>query len=126
MYKFLSLLKILKMIRQLTLAILFLTLVYSCQPAKEKIHEENAHSNIILDSIVAKMIFELPQHCLSIEYPNKLGQVLGSDADLKSPKTLRPIFYGCFDWHSSVHGYWSIIKLMKQFPDLDKDGSVRQ
>jgi len=73
----------------------------------------------------AKNIFELPIHCLEIEYPNKLGQVLGSDADLKSPKQLRPIFYGCFDWHSSVHGYWSIVELMQKYPALDKDGKIR-
>lgn len=73
----------------------------------------------------AKQIFELPIHCLEIEYPNKLGQVLGSENDLKSPKALRPIFYGCFDWHSSVHGYWSIVELMQKFPTLDADGKVR-
>ena len=73
----------------------------------------------------AKGIFDLPTHCLEVEYPNKLGQVLGSDTDLKSPKELRPIFYGCFDWHSSVHGYWSIVELMQKYPDLDADGKVR-
>ncbi|MGV6943382.1 DUF2891 domain-containing protein [Sphingobacterium kyonggiense] len=78
-----------------------------------------------LTADIAKSIFALPTHCLEVEYPNKLGQVLGSDADLKSPKDLRPVFYGCFDWHSSVHGYWSIIKLMKQFPELDTDGKIR-
>lgn len=74
----------------------------------------------------AQKIFDLPAHCITIEYPNKLGNVLGSDADLKTPKQLRPIFYGCFDWHSSVHGFWSIVKLMKDFPELDKNGEVRQ
>ena len=73
----------------------------------------------------AKKIFELPTHCISVEYPNKLGNVLGSDADLKTPKQLRPIFYGCFDWHSSVHGFWSIVKLMKDFPELDQNNEVR-
>ena len=73
----------------------------------------------------AQKIFDLPTHCITIEYPNKLGNVLGSDADLKTPKQLRPIFYGCFDWHSSVHGFWSIVKLMKDFPELDKNNEVR-
>ena len=73
----------------------------------------------------AKKIFDLPTHCISVEYPNKLGNVLGSDADLKTPKQLRPIFYGCFDWHSSVHGFWSIVKLMKDFPELDQNNQVR-
>ena len=73
----------------------------------------------------AKKIFDLPTHCIKVEYPNKLGNVLGSDQDLKTPKQLRPIFYGCFDWHSSVHGFWSIVKLMKDFPGLDQNKQVR-
>ncbi|MDR1937248.1 MAG: DUF2891 domain-containing protein [Tannerellaceae bacterium] len=78
-----------------------------------------------LDRRQAEKIFSLPVHCIEVEFPNKMGQVLGSIDDLKRPKDLRPIFYGCFDWHSSVHGYWSIMKLMKDFPGLDKDGKVR-
>jgi hypothetical protein len=78
-----------------------------------------------LDIQQAKKIFDLPVHCIEVEFPNKMGQVLGDAGDLKRPKDLRPIFYGCFDWHSSVHGYWSIVKLMKDFPELDKDGKVR-
>ncbi|WP_291099566.1 MULTISPECIES: DUF2891 domain-containing protein [Weeksellaceae] len=73
----------------------------------------------------AKKIFDLPTHCISIEYPNKLGNVLGSENDLKTPKQIRPIFYGCFDWHSSVHGFWSIIKLMKDYPELDANNKIR-
>lgn len=78
-----------------------------------------------LDLQQAEKIFSLPVHCIEVEYPNKLGQVLGSTNDLKSPKELRPVFYGCFDWHSSVHGYWSIIKLLKEYPQLDSSGEVR-
>jgi predicted alpha-1,2-mannosidase len=78
-----------------------------------------------LDIQQAEKIFSLPVHCIETEFPNKMGQVVGSVDDLKRPRELRPIFYGCFDWHSSVHGYWSVIKLMKDFPELDKDGKVR-
>lgn len=74
----------------------------------------------------AKTILELPLSCIQQEYPNKLGQVIGSESDLKTPKALRPIFYGCFDWHSSVHGYWSIIRLLKDFPTLDAEGTIRK
>lgn len=94
--------------------LLFLTLVSACTYGQR------------LDIEQARKIFELPVHCLEVEFPNKPGQVLGSTDDLKSPKVLHPIFYGCFDWHSSVHGYWSVIRLMKTFPALDKDGTVRQ
>lgn len=78
-----------------------------------------------LDLRQAQKIFDLPAHCISVEFPNKTGQVLGDTSDLKRPQTLRPIFYGCFDWHSSVHGFWSIVRLMKTFPTLDADGRVR-
>lgn len=99
-------------------------LLFSCEPQKEK-NKTEVPEDVHLTASLAKDIFALPRHCLEVEYPNKMGQVLGSDADLKGPKQLRPIFYGCFDWHSSVHGYWSIIKLMKQFPELDANGEVR-
>ena len=107
-----------------------MTFFLSCE-SSDKRKEENAKGTVkvaalTLDKETAERIFQLPTHCLTIEYPNKLGQVLGSDDDLKSPKKLRPIFYGCFDWHSAVHGYWSIVRLLKQYPGLDADGKVRQ
>lgn len=74
----------------------------------------------------ANQLIELPLHCVENEYPNKLGQTIGSDEDLQSPEALHPIFYGCFDWHSSVHGYWSMVTLLKQFPDMEKADEVRE
>ncbi len=74
----------------------------------------------------ANQLIKLPLHCVENEYPNKLGQTIGSDADLQSPEALHPIFYGCFDWHSSVHGYWSMVSLVKQFPDMDKAEEVKE
>lgn len=107
-----------------TLAFLFLIIsIIGCQE-KSSPTEKNSESTLQLSIEEAKKIIELPLHCLEVEYPNKLGQVLASSAELKSPKQLRPIFYGCFDWHSSAHGYWSVVKLVKQFPELDKGGSI--
>ncbi|NRB59137.1 MAG: DUF2891 domain-containing protein [Winogradskyella sp.] len=68
----------------------------------------------------ANRLAELPLACVGVEYPNKLGQVLGSNEDLQSPKALHPAFYGCFDWHSAVHGHWSMVTLLRQFPGLEK------
>ncbi|HAY3554957.1 TPA: DUF2891 domain-containing protein [Elizabethkingia meningoseptica] len=82
-------------------------------------------SSFNLNEQLAKKILTLPAHCIRQEYPNKLGQEIGSEADLKTPKQLRPVFYGCFDWHSSVHGYWSIAVLLKKYPALDLDGKIR-
>ena len=49
---------------------------------------------------------ELALECVHQEYPNKISHVLSSDQDIGSPRELTPVFYGCFDWHSSVHGHW--------------------
>lgn len=56
--------------------------------------------------------------CITTEYPNKISHVLKSDADIASPVNLHPAFYGCFDWHSSVHGHWLLIKMIQTYPDL--------
>lgn len=79
-----------------------------------------------LDLKVANTLVQLPLHCMNIEYPNKLSQTLGGDEDLKSPIQLHPAFYGCFDWHSAVHGHWSLVSLLKQFPEIDKAEEVKQ
>ncbi len=55
--------------------------------------------------------------CVHKEYPNKIGHVLNSDADVAPPRKLTPAFYGCFDWHSSVHGHWLLARLARTFPD---------
>jgi hypothetical protein len=59
------------------------------------------------------------------EYPNKPGHVLNSEADVKSPRALHPAFYGSFDWHSSVHGHWMLVRLLRLFPDLPEKRDVR-
>jgi len=64
-------------------------------------------------------IASLPLHCYKVEYPYKLGQVLASDSDLRTPSELHPIFYGCFDWHSSVHGHWLLARALALYPDTE-------
>ncbi|MEI8352404.1 MAG: DUF2891 family protein [bacterium] len=50
------------------------------------------------------------------EYPNKLSHVLDSDADARPPRELTPAFFGCFDWHSSVHGHWLLARAARLGP----------
>jgi hypothetical protein len=66
----------------------------------------------------ANHLASLPLKCLQQEYPNKLGQMLIDSTEIQTPKKLHPTFYGCFDWHSSVHGHWSLVYLLKKFPNL--------
>jgi hypothetical protein len=60
----------------------------------------------------------LASDCITVEYPNKLSQVLWDERSLRAPRELHPAFYGCFDWHSAVHGHWMLVKLLKDYPDL--------
>lgn len=55
--------------------------------------------------------------CVGQEYPNKIAHVLASDADVKPPRELTPVFSGCYDWHSSVHGHWLLARLARLYPD---------
>lgn len=71
----------------------------------------------------AEFLAQLALNCIHQEYPNKLNQLLSDETQLKSPKTLHPAFYGCYDWHSSVHGHWMLIHLLKNFPDM-KSSSI--
>ncbi|MFM7895158.1 MAG: DUF2891 family protein, partial [Flavobacterium sp.] len=66
----------------------------------------------------ANHLASLPIKCLQQEYPNKLNQLLLNETELLSPKVLHPAFYGCFDWHSSVHGHWSLVYLLTHFKDI--------
>lgn len=85
-----------------------------------------AQSNIELDFAQAQRLATLPLDCINTEYPNKLNDVIGSDDDLASPRELHPAFYGCFDWHSAVHGHWSLVKLLKEFPELERTNNIKQ
>ena len=60
----------------------------------------------------------LATDCITVEYPNKLNQVLRDDDSLRPPRELHPAFYGCYDWHSAVHGHGMLVKLLKDYPDL--------
>ncbi|MEO1658455.1 MAG: DUF2891 domain-containing protein [Pseudomonadota bacterium] len=55
--------------------------------------------------------------CVHQEYPNKISHVLNSDADAMTPRQMFPAFYGCFDWHSSVHGHWLLTRILKTDPE---------
>ncbi|WP_375272533.1 DUF2891 domain-containing protein [Sphingomonas sp.] len=59
------------------------------------------------------------------EYPHKLDQVLTGDADLAPPRVLHPIFFGSFDWHSCVHGWWQLLTLLRLHPDIAEAAEIR-
>jgi hypothetical protein len=83
-------------------------------------------SSPLLTLTEANRLAALPLKCLQQEYPNKLNQTLADASELAGPRELHPAFYGCFDWHSSVHGHWMLIRLLKMFPDLEQGDLIRQ
>jgi hypothetical protein len=69
------------------------------------------------DINVADRFANLALACVHKEYPNHISHTLNSDADAAPPRKLTPAFYGCYDWHSSVHGHWLLVRLIRNFPD---------
>src|SRR6266404_6800057 len=63
--------------------------------------------------------------CVAREYPNKLDHTMNDATEVQSPRTLHPAFYGCLDWHSSVHGHWMLARLLRLFPDLPEASQIR-
>ena len=73
---------------------------------------------MMLDHQLASRFAGLALGHVTREYPQKLDHVLLGDGDLLPPRTLHPIFYGSFDWHSCVHGWWTLLTLRRLFPEL--------
>ncbi|MEO7634416.1 MAG: DUF2891 domain-containing protein [Sphingomicrobium sp.] len=60
------------------------------------------------------------------EYPHKLDHVLSGDADLLGPRVLHPIFFGSFDWHSCVHGWWTLLTVRRLFPQIPEAAAIAE
>jgi Protein of unknown function (DUF2891) len=69
------------------------------------------------DEKAAERFANLALACVNKEYPNKLSHNLNSDKDVLPPRKLTPAFYGCYDWHSSVHGHWLLARLARTYPN---------
>ena len=78
-----------------------------------------------LDEASAARFAQLALDCVHKEYPNKIAHFMTGDADLKPPRQLTPAFYGCYDWHSSVHGHWLLARVIKLFPKSEVAGKAR-
>ena len=92
------------MIRRLSLLVIFPLLATTLRSAD-------------FDAKSAERFAKLALACVHKEYPNKISHNLNSDKDVAPPRELTPAFYGCYDWHSSVHGHWLLVRLARTFPD---------
>lgn len=95
------------------------------EPAKGVQTAAVLQDKIALNQETASAFSKLAMKCISKEYPNKLDHVMNDSSEVQSPSALHPTFYGCFDWHSSVHGHWMLVRLLKLFPGLPEAGEIR-
>jgi hypothetical protein len=96
-------------------ALIVLVVALPSQPSSSGLGPPAVSAGI--DASAATRFAELALGCVHKEYPNKIAHVLASDADARPPREMTPAFYGCYDWHSSVHGHWLLARLARQFPD---------
>ena len=95
--------------RNLFCALLLLPFSTASAAEKDAVPKFDVHA--------AERFAKLALACVEKEYPNKISHVLNSDADVAPPRKLTPAFCGCYDWHSSVHGHWLLVRLIRTFPD---------
>jgi len=87
------------------------------------IHKENGHLQLTLAG--ASHLAGLPLKCMQQEFPYKTGIVFTDSSLVRNPRSYHPAFYGCYDWHSSVHGHWMLVRLLKSFPGLPEAATIR-
>jgi len=78
-----------------------------------------------LSPAAASNFARIALRCVQKEYPNKPDHVMSDSSDVQSPRTFHPAFYGCFDWHSSVHGHWMLVRIIRAHPGLPEEGRIR-
>ncbi len=85
----------------------------------------NAQQKLELTTEMANQLASMPLKCINQEYPNKTAHVINTEKDaVLTPKELHPSFYGCFDWHSAVHGHWMLVRLLRTVPDLENKDKI--
>eukprot|EP00002_Diphylleia_rotans_P016530 TRINITY_DN3219_c0_g1_i1.p1 TRINITY_DN3219_c0_g1~~TRINITY_DN3219_c0_g1_i1.p1 ORF type:complete len:367 (+),score=77.32 TRINITY_DN3219_c0_g1_i1:45-1145(+) len=75
---------------------------------------------------MAPDLIRLAVKCIPQEYPNNPAHSMNNDADAKTPKVLHPSFFGCYDWHSSVHNHWLLVRLMRLMPGRPEERQMRE
>jgi hypothetical protein len=104
--------------------LLFLPLMTQAQDSL--LSRDPATGRLTLTTAGASHLAQLALDCIQREYPNKLSHVMNDSSEVRSPQALHPAFYGCFDWHSSVHGHWMLVQLLREYPDLPEREEIRR
>lgn len=96
----------------------------SSTSAQQAYYTRNDNGLLNLTPAGAGHLAALPLRCMQQEFPYKTGIVFSDTSLIISPKNYHPAFYGCFDWHSSVHGHWMLVRLLKSFPNLPQKQEI--
>jgi hypothetical protein len=86
---------------------------------------EASSGRLRLTTAGAEHFAHLALQCITKEYPNKPGHVMMDSLGVQAPSALHNAFYGCFDWHSAVHGHWMLVRLLKTYPDMAIADEIR-
>lgn len=102
---------------------IFILAVFFIVPSLDS--KDGTFSNLTITREVAAKFALMALNCIEKEYPNKPSHVMNNEEEVWGPKAMHPAFFGCFDWHSAVHGHWMLIRLLKKFPDLTESQRIR-
>jgi Protein of unknown function (DUF2891) len=83
-------------------------------------------AQLSLTEAQASHFARLALKCVRKEFPNKLDHTMNDGSEVRSPRAMHPAFYGCFDWHSTVHGHWMLVHLLRLFPNLPEGCDIRE
>ncbi|UKJ08981.1 DUF2891 domain-containing protein [Solitalea lacus] len=90
----------------------------------KSLYAQNQQSQLFSKEVASKLA-AMPLHCIKTEWPNKTSHTSDTITDhVLLPHQIHPSFYGCLDWHSSVHGHWMLVKLLKIYPDLPERAKI--
>src|SRR6476660_2879565 len=112
------------MITKMLKTILIAILGFFVLSVNAKAHQ-TASGQSSLTQLQASHFAALAMKCVQKEFPNKLDHVNNDADDVRSPRAMHPAFYGCFDWHSTVHGHWMLVHLLKLFPSMPEAPAIR-
>jgi hypothetical protein len=112
--------------RTVLLLFTLVTLLFATPPPGGAVKQTTTPASPLdFDADAAGRFARLALDCVHKEYPNKIAHVLQSDADVKPPRELTPAFYGCYDWHSAVHGHWLLARLARVYPQAEFASAAR-
>ena len=100
-------------------------LIVTCGLPTSFLRAQSAESHPLTQT-EASHFAKLALKCVQKEYPNKPDHTINDGRDVRNPRAMHPAFYGCFDWHSTVHGHWMLVHLLKTFPGMTEAKEIRR